>query len=240
MPQEVAEMSSQLEKNLKKVAVLQSNYIPWKGYFRIIRDTDLFIFYDDVKFTKNDWRNRNQIFINNKKTWLSIPVGNNHQRLINEVQLPKTDWKEQHLRKIYEGYRHTTNFSRVFDFIETVYFSKNFQTLSDLNKTFIKEICKQWLSIDTIFAESTDYKLSKQKSERVLELCLQCQAEAYISGPAAKTYLDTNSFINEGIKIIWAEYLNFKKYEQISKRFENQISIIDTLFHTGKDAKKYL
>ena len=144
---------------MKKVAILQSNYLPWKGYFRIIRDSDLFIFYDDVKFTKNDWRNRNQVLINKRKVWLSIPVGSQHNRLINQVELPKTDWKQQHLRQLYAGYRDTPNFLEVYDFIEKTYFSKDFLFLSELNKTFIKAICKEWLSINTLFKDSTDYEL---------------------------------------------------------------------------------
>ena len=45
----------------KTVAILQSNYIPWKGYFNIIKESDLFIFHDDLQYTKQDWRNRNKI-----------------------------------------------------------------------------------------------------------------------------------------------------------------------------------
>lgn len=227
-------------KQVKRLAILQSNYLPWKGYFRIIRESDLFIFYDDVKFTKNDWRNRNEIFINYKKTWLSIPVDSKAKKLINEVSLPNSDWKEQHLRKLYEGYQFSTNFSKVFNFVEAVYFSRDFHLLSDLNKTLIKEIYKEWLAIETPFEDSTDYPLSLKKGERVLELCLQCHADVYISDPAAKTYLNTSSFVKKGIKIDWMDYSNFKKYKQGSKEFVDHISIVDLLFSVGKDAAKYL
>ena len=58
----------------KKVAILQSNYIPWKGYFDIINLVDEFIIYDDCQYTKNDWRNRNRIKTCNGLQWLTIPV----------------------------------------------------------------------------------------------------------------------------------------------------------------------
>ena len=232
-------MSDQ-EFNMKKVAVLQSNYLPWKGYFRIIRDSDLFIFYDDVKFTKNDWRNRNQVLINKRKVWLSIPVGSHHNRLINQVELPKSDWQQQHLRQLYAGYRDTPNFLKVYDFIEKIYFSKDFRFLSELNKALIKAICKEWLSINTLFKDSTDYELSLRKSDRVLELCTQCHAKAYISGPAAKSYLDLESFAKKGIEINWVDYSRFQKYDQNSEKFDDHVSIVDTLFHVGKEAGRYI
>ena len=85
---------------MKKVAVLQSNYIPWKGYFDIIHDVDLFIFHDDLQYTKNDWRNRNKIYTQNGLSWLSIPVGTNEHRLILDVKMNEKKWQKEHLIKL--------------------------------------------------------------------------------------------------------------------------------------------
>ena len=71
-----------------KVAVLQSNYLPWRGYFKIIYESDIFCFYDSVKYTKNDWRNRNIIVGPNGKFWITIPISNQSVNLkINQVQI---------------------------------------------------------------------------------------------------------------------------------------------------------
>jgi hypothetical protein len=67
---------------MKKIAILQSNYIPWKGYFDVIKKSDLFIFHDDLQYTKGDWRNRNKIKTSNGLEWLTIPCGTNEKRLI--------------------------------------------------------------------------------------------------------------------------------------------------------------
>ncbi|WKL03999.1 WbqC family protein [Paenibacillus amylolyticus] len=75
---------------MNKVAVLQSNYLPWKGYFDIINDVDTFIFYDDVQYTKNDWRNRNKVKSTTGAQWLTIPVNNSNDSLICEVMLPNS------------------------------------------------------------------------------------------------------------------------------------------------------
>ena len=72
----------------KKIAILQSNYIPWKGYFDLINMVDEFIIYDDVQYTKNDWRNRNKIKTSQGIQWLSIPV--RQENLVQKITLQKT------------------------------------------------------------------------------------------------------------------------------------------------------
>ena len=71
---------SMSEKPLKKVAIVQSNYIPWKGYFDLINLVDEFILFDDMQYTRRDWRNRNIIKTFNGLLWLTIPVGRHRSR----------------------------------------------------------------------------------------------------------------------------------------------------------------
>jgi len=96
---------------MKTVAILQSNYIPWKGYFDVINDVDLFIFYDDVQYTKNDWRNRNKVKTANGTGWLSIPVGADKNRLICEVILNDNRWQEKHWKTLCQLYGKASYFS---------------------------------------------------------------------------------------------------------------------------------
>ena len=82
-----------------KIAISQSNYIPWAGYFKLIESVDKFIFLDNVQYTRRDWRNRNTIKINNKKRWLTIPVQTKgkYKSKISEIFVSEPKWKEQHL-----------------------------------------------------------------------------------------------------------------------------------------------
>jgi hypothetical protein len=89
---------------MRKVAVIQSNYIPWKGYFDIIHDADLFIFYDDVQYTKNDWRNRNKIKTVNGIHWLTIPIGSPARKLIYQVEPANHHWQKKHWMTIQQSY----------------------------------------------------------------------------------------------------------------------------------------
>lgn len=101
-----------------KITILQPNYIPWIGYFEIIKSSDIFIFLDDVQYTKRDWRNRNFINVNNKKYLLTIPVntkGKFYQK-INEVKLTDQKFKEKHLEIIRQNYKKTKYFDDFFIF----------------------------------------------------------------------------------------------------------------------------
>ena len=225
---------------MHRVAILQSNYLPWKGYFRIIDSVDHFLFYDDVQYTKNDWRNRNKIIINGDLKWLTIPVGPSSKLLIDEVLLPNGGWREEHLRKIVQAYRYTDNFSKVYEFISRILTDENILTLSDLNQTIIQRISIEWLKIETYFDSSKRHALLTTKSERVLELCKNVNATHYLSGPAAQSYLKVDDFMAEGITVEWMDYEVFGKYNQKSDTFQHSVSIIDVLFNVGFQAKLYI
>src|SRR5258706_8963894 len=126
----------------KAVAVLQSNYLPWKGYFDIIHDADLFIFYDDVQYTKNDWRNRNRIKAANGTHWITVPAGTNLNRLICEVQLDDPGWAKKHWNSISQTYSKAPYFNLYKDFFVDTYRGRSWHSLSELNQFLIVNISR--------------------------------------------------------------------------------------------------
>jgi hypothetical protein len=225
---------------MKKVAVLQSNYIPWKGYFDIIHDVDLFIFYDDVQYTKNDWRNRNKIKTAQGVHWLTIPVGSSEQRLIYEVQLNDNHWPKKHWATIQQVYSKRPHFKQYQDFFEDVYTKAEWTTLSELNQFLIKTISSELLGIKTEFRDSREFCLAGQKSNRLLDLLQQAAATLYVSGPSAKNYLDEQSFADAGIKLIYKDYSGYPEYPQPFPPFEHQVAILDALFNCGPETPYYI
>ena len=129
----------------RKVAVIQSNYIPWKGYFDIIHDVDAFIFYDDVQFTKNDWRNRNKIKTARGAEWISIPVGTDLRRLICEVELRDSSWQQKHLNLLRLNYESAPHFARYQSFLQETLLDRKWSNLSELNHHLIQTIAKRLL-----------------------------------------------------------------------------------------------
>jgi len=225
---------------MTKVAILQSNYIPWKGYFDIIHDVDLFVFYDDLQYTKNDWRNRNRIKTPNGADWLTIPVGEDSHRLICDVEIKNPLWQTKHWKTFQQYYCKCPHFARYRTFLEEVYMGKHWRSLSDLNQYLIKEISRDFLAIKTTFKDSREYALSGLKLERLMDLVIQSGASSYVSGPAAKDYIDPGRFNDRNIKLIWKDYSGYPEYPQIYPPFKHAVTVLDLLFNVGPDAPWYI
>ena len=225
---------------MHKVAILQSNYIPWKGYFDIINMVDLFMFYDDVQYTVRDWRNRNKIKTEKGVEWLTVPCGSDRNRLICEVRLDDHTWQKSHWDKIQRSYRKAQYFDLYKGFFEDFYLCKQWESLSDMNQYLVKKISIEILGIRTVFDDSRKYHVTKQKDERIRELLKQVHATEYLSGPSAKTYLNEDDLMNANIAVTWMDYTGYSEYRQLFPPFVNEVSIIDLIFNEGPDATKYM
>ncbi|MFH0800858.1 MAG: WbqC family protein [bacterium] len=225
---------------MKKVAVIQSNYVPWKGYFDIIHDVDLFIFYDDVQFTKNDWRNRNRIKTPSGLKWLSIPVGKSLDRLICEVEIKSDLWAEKHWKTITQNYGKAPFFNEIRKFFEEIYLEKSWKFLSELNQHLIRMISRKMLGIRTEFRDSREFEACGVKQERLLCLLKKAGAGLYVSGPSARNYIDEKRFEEEGIALVYKDYSGYPEYSQLYPPFEHAVSIMDLLFMTGRDAPGHI
>jgi hypothetical protein len=224
---------------MKRIAILQSNYIPWKGYFDMIAAVDEFILYDDVQFTKNDWRNRNRIKTTQGLLWLTIPVGSDIHRRICDVEISSTKWQTTHWKTLVQNYRKARSFHEIATWLEPLYLGTEYSTLSKTNRSFIEAICG-YLGITTKLSWSWDYKTVQGQTERLVDLCLQAGATKYITGPAASAYLDTAAFAARDIAITWFDYADYPPYPQLWGPFEHQVSILDLLFNCGPASARYM
>jgi len=226
---------------MKSLLITQSNYIPWKGYFDGINSADEFVIYDDMQYTKRDWRNRNKIKTAKGAEWLSIPVevkGKFFQK-INETKISDKDWARVHWNSIQVNYAAAPFFKDYKEFFKDLYLGCNEEKLSLINYRFIKAVC-DLLEIKTVIRWSGEFELRGDKSEKLLNICLDAGADKYFSGPAAKDYMDSALFESNGIEISWFDYSGYEEYPQLYPPFDHAVSIIDLIFNTGPDAKKYL
>lgn len=225
---------------MKKVAVLQSNYIPWKGYFDIIHDVDEFIFHDDLQYTKNDWRNRNIILINGKRHWLTIPVGTDEHRLIVDVRLNDPSWQRRHFQTLKAAYNRAPHFRRYEEFLRHVYLERRWEYLFELNRFLIERISRDFLGIETKFTDSRDYRTHGVKHEKLLSLVRAAHADLYLSGPSAKNYIVAEDYARAGIELVWKDYEGYPEYPQRGGGFDHFVSILDLLFNVGDEAPHYI
>lgn len=227
---------------MKKVAILQSNYIPWKGYFDIINIVDEFILYDDMQYTRRDWRNRNKIVTPNGLMWLTIPVENKGKfyQKINQTKVVNGEWADSHWKSIVCNYSKARYFDEYAGKIKKIYDEcKEEEYLSKINYKFISEIC-DILGIQTKITWSSNYRMVEGKTERLIGLVKSAGGDSYLSGPAAKDYINELLFQQAEIRLEWMDYSGYPEYRQLSDAFEHGVSILDLIFNEGPNAKKFL
>lgn len=226
----------------KRVAVVQSNYVPWRGYFDLINAVDEFVLLDDAQYTRRDWRNRNRIKTPQGLTWLTIPVqakGRYLQR-IDETLVESGAWAAKHLRTVLQSYARAAHIETVRPLLEDLYGrAAELAALTAVNELFLRAVCEE-LGITTPITRSTDYDATGEKGERILSLCLATGATTYLSGPAARSYLDEASFAAHGIAVEWMDYGGAAEYVQLHGPFEPGVSVLDLLLNCGPDARAHL
>ncbi len=218
--------------------MIQSNYIPWRGYFDFIDDVDLFVFYDDVKYTHKDWRNRNRIKTGNGLMWLSVPVVHDGSTLIQDARINYQDrWVDKHIRSISLSYAKSPFYKHYADeFFDIL--NMRLSTISELNVAACTWVMAK-LGIKTRTRMSSEFNIAGGKFDRPLEILKCIGATAYLSGPAAKPYTDPEMFRDARIALEYKSYV-YREYPQLHGKFEPCVSVLDLLFNVGQDAGSYL
>jgi hypothetical protein len=226
----------------KRIAVVQSNYIPWKGFFDLIAAVDEFVLYDDVQYTRRDWRNRNRIKTEDGLLWLTVPVNVKGRYLaaIKDMNVADRSWAAHHWKTIVHNYGRASCFDEVAAWLEALYTeAERLSRLSEINRLFIDATCRA-LGISTRLSWSMDYDLVPGKTERLVGLCRQAGATEYLSGPNARAYLDEERFRAAGIDVLYADYDGYPEYRQLHPPFVHTVSVIDLLLNEGSRAHRYL
>lgn len=225
----------------KRVAIVQSSYIPWKGYFDLMRRVDELVLLDDVQFTRRDWRNRNRIKTTHGPRWLTIPVETkgNYRSAIKDIRVSDRSWSRTHWESLRHAYSKAPSWDEYGPRVEELYARPSEEYLSQVNHRFLAEI-RDMLGIDTELTWSMDYGGLGNKSERLAAICERAGAGAYLSGPSARSYLEEGVFREAGIEVLWMDYDGYPEYEQLHPPFEHHVSVLDVLFHVGSRATDYM
>ncbi|MBW1743067.1 MAG: WbqC family protein [Deltaproteobacteria bacterium] len=221
---------------MKSVAIVQSNYIPWKGYFDLISSVDELILYDDLQYTRRDWRNRNRIKTSKGAEWLTIPVRvkGRYLQKIRDTVVSDQSWSDRHWKTICLHYSRARHFEEVAPILDSLYRECGKEThLSAINFRFLQAIAEM-LGTETRITWSMDYVIAEGRTERLVSLCRQVGAGLYLSGPAAKSYLDEALFAAAGIQVSWMDYSGYPEYEQLfCPPFIHEVSVLDLIANVG-------
>jgi hypothetical protein len=225
----------------KRLAIVQSSYIPWKGYFDLINSVDEFVLFDDMQYTRRDWRNRNRIKTSRGPAWLSIPVSSKGQFdvPIRRIRIDDPEWSSRHWRTIRANYARAPHFRTYSARLEHLYLACDESYLCEINRRFLSEIC-EILGIQTRLSWSWEYELQAGKTERLVSICRQAGAGVYVTGPAAASYIDARQFQEAGIELVYFDYATYPEYRQLFPPFEHRVSVLDLILNEGPDAQRYM
>ena len=226
---------------MKKLAIVQSNYIPWKGYFDLIAAVDEFVLFDTAQFTKRDWRNRNRIKTADGLCWLTVPVRSKgrQEQTIAETEIDGEKWAASHWRSLQLAYSRAPHYGEVAAMLKPFYLDRHYGHLSALNSELLGAICR-YVGITTKISHSREAGAVSDKTERLSALCRQAGADIYYSGPAARGYLDEAAMARQGIRVVWFDYDGYAEYPQLWGPFVHNVSMLDLLFNCGRNAARYM
>jgi len=225
---------------MSSLVVLQPSYLPWLGYFEQMYRCDYFIFYDDVQYDKNGWRNRNRIKSSIGSQWLTVPVktAGRHHQAIKDVEIDNSFyWARKHIASIEHNYANAPYLKKYLPELEEILFKEWF-LLVDLNIAVTQLMCR-WLKIDRQIIRSSELGISGDRSERLMRFCRHFDVDHYISGDSAKNYLDINLFLSAGIIVEWQRYKHMQ-YTQLHGDFTPYMSTLDLVLNVGPAAKNFL
>jgi hypothetical protein len=218
------------------IVILQPGYLPWLGFFDQVRRADVFVYYDDVQYDKHGWRNRNRIKTQTGPLWLTVPVRHAGlgQPSILEVAIDgRAPWARKHLSSIRQAYAGAPFLRQYLPALEEV-LHRRWDRLVDLDIALV-DLMAGWFGLTRRIERSSALPIGGVKSERLLRICGHFGASTYLSGDAARDYLDVSLFEQSGITVEWQQFRH-PVYPQLHGAFVPQLSALDLLLNCGPEA----
>jgi len=218
------------------VAIHQPNYLPWLGYFHKLSQADIFVFLDDVQFSKGSYTNRVQILTPSGVKWLTIPVKVNLGQAITEVCFADFDWRTRHIDILSNAYVGAPEFSIVWPEIKEIILDANVDSLAEVNISLVTSLASK-LGVICQFRRSSELQLASGSDDRLIEITSQlAPGGTYLSGKGGAKYQDPEKFLRAGLNFAYLSY-DPPAYQQshLSEKldFVPGLSVLDAIFHLG-------
>ena len=219
--------------NNLSVFIHQPDFMPWVGFFQKLKKSDIFVVLDDVQFIRRGWINRDKILINNKASWITVPVKSKGQykELIKNIMIDHSkNWVDEFSKIIFHNY-HKCPYYEFHSYKIIEIFKKKQKYLIDLNMELIEYI-SNYFEIKRKKIFSSGLKIKKKKGDKILEILKLLNANEYITGTGSRNYLDEKIFEKENIKLnFFDKYLDFKNDEKSPKEI---LSVLDYILKSNK------
>ena len=205
-----------------------------------MRRADVFVYYDDVQYDKHGWRNRNRVKSPNGPQWLTVPVrhhGLGQPRIIDAAIDSGTPWARKHVGTLKQLYAKAPFTRRYLPELEEL-LMRPWTRLVDLDMAVVALLAR-WLGLAPDIHRSSELGIAGEQSERLLRLCEHFGATRYLSGSAARDYLDVELFTGRDVDVAWQDYRH-PEYAQQYGDFVPYLSTIDLLLNCGEESRTIL
>ena len=223
----------------KIVGIHQPNFMPWLGYFYKIKQSDIFIFLDDVQFQKtgSSYTNRVSINISGKASYITIPIKRKDGTWnINETEFANNNWKKKIIGTLQANYAKAPFFKENKDLIfDLINYEAN--NLADYNINFIVKISEK-LGLNTKFLKSSEFNIKTKSTQRLIDLVKKVNGNIYLSGSGGDKYQDKNLYEENNIKLIYNKMPKFEYTQLKTDKFIYGLSIVDVIFNIGIEKLK--
>lgn len=227
---------------MKKIAIMQSYFLPYIGYWQLINCVDEFIVYDNIEYTKKGWFNRNRILETNHDRLFTIPIKKDSDYLpVNERYLSDDSDKEiaRTLRIIESSYRKAPHFSEAYPVIKECFLFPN-KNLFSYNYHSIQVIC-EYLGIETniVISSEVDCDHTLKAAEKVIAICKARNTTMYVNAIGGIDLYNAEEFEANSIELKFIKSRDIT-YTQFNSPFVPRLSIIDSIMFNGKDETRKL
>jgi WbqC-like protein family len=223
-----------------KIVISQSMLFPWVGLLEQIRLADIYVYYDDVQFSKGSFVNRVQIKTDRGQQWLTVPVIQKFGQAIEEVAIDnRQNWQERHLQILGRSYAKTEFCAEMLGLVTQLY-SQRHETIGSLSRASLMLAVKYFaLDANCRFIDVRDLNISGASSRRVFDIVMALRGDQYITGHGAANYLDHDLFESAKIDVRYMEYQK-RPYPQIHGNFTPFVSCLDLVANCGLDGHQYI
>jgi hypothetical protein len=223
-----------------RVGIIQSSFIPWRGCFDFIASVDLFVFHDDIQYTKGDWRNRNRIKTAAGVAWLTVPVSYKKvsQKICETPIVYSKACAARHSRIWRESYQNAPFVDVTNEILFALQPAEKDLTISEFNIRLIRGVCS-YLGITTRLALSSEFDAQGTKTDRLIDILTKAGATTYLSGPSADGYLDKEMFRSNGIQLEYKTY-DYAPYPQLWGDFVGEVTVLDLIANCGPQSRSLI
>jgi hypothetical protein len=224
------------EANPGWMGLLQPGYLPWLGFFEQMLRDEVFVHYDDVQYTKKDWRNRNRIKTPQGPQWLTVPVvtSGRFTQLVAEVRVDNSsNWQRRHLGALEGNYRRAPHFEWCYEPLAAC-LREPHDLLIDLDDALTRVLCGL-LGFERETHRATEYDLTDpDQNGRVIECMKKVGKPVLYNGAASRAIIDLPRFRAEGLDVVFQDYTH-PTYPQLWGDFVPYLSVVDLLMNVGPD-----